>query len=191
MSTILGYCSIATGHVSTHAPQVVHCHNASADTGVPSAMIDEGSFATSVWPDSGRPIAGSCLCKSKIMSRGESALPTALAGQTLGHCPHSVQESRSSRSFQVNCSRFFTPNTSADSKSRARIVVFPYNYPPLRLTPLGAVAQLGERLGRIEEVVSSNLIRSICYFSVLLSLLRRCSVDPCRCCFVQRIAACS
>lgn len=27
---------------------------------------------------------------------------------------------------------------------------------------VGAVAQLGERLGRIEEVVSSTLIRSIC-----------------------------
>ena len=71
------------------------------------------------------------------------------------------------------------------------MVVFPYNYPTLRFVPLGAVAQLGERLGRIEEVVSSNLIRSICSFSVLLSLLRHCSAEPCRCCFVQRIVACS
>ena len=36
-----------------------------------------------------------------MMSRGESSLPTRLAGQAAVQRPHSVQASKSSRSFQV------------------------------------------------------------------------------------------
>src|SRR5690606_32889672 len=36
----------------------------------------------------------------------------------------------------------------------------PSNDQPISIPPAGAVAQLGERLGRIEEVVSSSLICS-------------------------------
>ena len=43
------------------------------------------------------------------MSRGESSLPTVLAGQTAVQRPHSVQASRSSRSFQVKPSSELTP----------------------------------------------------------------------------------
>ena len=40
-----------------------------------------------------------------MMSRGDSDLPTVLAGQTSVQRPHSVQASKSSRSFQVKSPR--------------------------------------------------------------------------------------
>ena len=68
MSTILGICSIETGQASTHAPHVVHSHIASADrAGVAPKMNDFEKSAFSSCDNRWR---------SRMMSRGESCLPT-------------------------------------------------------------------------------------------------------------------
>src|SRR5689334_16114163 len=48
--------------------------------------------------------------RSRMMSRGERVFPTALAGQAPVQRPHSVQESKSSRSFQVKPESELTPS---------------------------------------------------------------------------------
>ena len=52
-----------------------------------------------------------------MMSRGDSSFPTVLAGHTAVQRPHSVQASRSSRSFQVKSESALTPKLVAVSKS--------------------------------------------------------------------------
>src|SRR6476660_3953151 len=99
MSTIFGICEMPTGQASMHAAQVVQAHNESIDSAGVAEMI--GSVKS----------VRECerRCRSKIMSRGESGLPTALAGQAEVQRPHSVQASKSSRSFQVKAPSEFTP----------------------------------------------------------------------------------
>ena len=113
MSTILGICSIDTGQASTQAPQVVHSHMARATRAGVAPM--NGSAKSRF---------GSCIsrCRSRMMSRGESTLPTRLAGQTAVQRPHSVQASKSSRSFQVKPARALMPSFSEVSKSIFRSV---------------------------------------------------------------------
>src|SRR5258706_7276851 len=103
MSTIFGICEMPTGHASMHAAQVVQAHNESMDSAGVAEMI--GSLKSFRECES--------RCKSKIMSRGESDLPTALAGQAEVQRPHSVQASKSRRSFQVKPAREFTPRAAS------------------------------------------------------------------------------
>ena len=113
MSTILGICSIATGQASTQAPQVVHSHRASLETAGVAPM--NGSARP-------RFASPARCCRSRMMSRGDSSLPTRLAGQAAVQRPHSVQASKSSRSFQVNPARALMPSFSEVSKSIFRNV---------------------------------------------------------------------
>src|SRR4051812_33997980 len=98
-----------TGQASMQAAQVVQAHNESTESAGVAEMM--GS-AKSIRECERR-------CKSRIMSRGDSDLPTALAGQAEVHRPHSVQVSKSRRSFQVKALSELTPRAvSGFSKSR-------------------------------------------------------------------------
>src|SRR5687767_8816120 len=104
-----------TGQASMQAPHVVHCHRRSGDAAGTVLMIGAANAeAPSLWAKFRRSI---------IKSRGDSDLPAAFAGQTETQRPHSVQASRSSRSFQVNPASVLTPIGSPVSarlsKSRA------------------------------------------------------------------------
>src|ERR1041384_1101125 len=90
------------------AAQVVQAHNESDDRAV-VAPITGWLKSSRVWDRRWR---------SRIMSRGDRILPTAFAGQAFVQRPHSVQASKSSRSFQVKPAREFTPSAvSGFSKS--------------------------------------------------------------------------
>src|SRR5215470_5460866 len=101
-----------TGQDSMQAPHVVHCHKRSgAAAGI--ALAIGAAKAES-------PSLRARLRRSIMRSRGESDLPTAFAGQTETQRPHSVQASRSSRSFHVNPANVLTPIGSPVSASLSK-----------------------------------------------------------------------
>src|SRR5215813_12360735 len=103
-----------TGQASIHAPHVVHCHKRSADVDGTASAIGAANAES--------PAPRAKFLRSRIMSRGESDLPAVFAGQTDVQRPHSVQESRSSRSFQVNPASVLTPMGSPVSASLSKSI---------------------------------------------------------------------
>src|SRR5215468_5703156 len=105
-----------TGQASIHAPHVVHCHRRSEDAA--------GTVLTIGAANAESPAPRAMFLRSRIMSRGESDLPAALAGQTDVQRPHSVQASRSSRSFHVNPASVLTPIGSPVSASLSKSIAW-------------------------------------------------------------------
>src|SRR5262245_38548995 len=101
-----------TGQASMQAPQVVHCHRRSGAAAETVLTIGAANAEAEA------PRAK--FRRSRIRSRGESDLPAAFAGQTETQRPHSVQASRSSRSFQVNPASVLTPIGSPVSASLSK-----------------------------------------------------------------------
>src|SRR5262245_60267454 len=112
---------IKTGQASIHAPQVVHCHSRSADVAGTALTIGAANAES--------PAPRAKFLRSRIMSRGESDLPAVFAGQTDVQRPHSVQASRSSRSFHVNPASVLTPIGSPVSASLSKSIA-PRDAPP-------------------------------------------------------------
>jgi hypothetical protein len=79
--TMIGTCSMPTGHWNSHAPQVVHSNAASCELYLPSSGSSDFGPSSSRYPRSPR-----------IISFGFSSLPVALAGQCSMQRPHSTQE---------------------------------------------------------------------------------------------------
>src|SRR5262249_44500281 len=105
-----------TGQASMQAPQVVHCHRRSGAAAETVLMIGAANAeATS-------PRAK--FRKSRIRSPGESDLPAAFAGEPETQGSHSVQGSRSSRSFHVNPASVLTPIGSPVSASLSKSRTF-------------------------------------------------------------------
>ena len=107
VSTILGICSIKTGHASTHAAQVVHAHSASGDRAGVASMNGAERSVLVVHRRAGRGSGRAA----------RATLPTRWAGQAAVQRPHSVQASRSKRSFQVKPASELTPSLPSVSKS--------------------------------------------------------------------------
>src|SRR5262245_7008849 len=107
-----------TGQASIHAPHVVHCHRRSGDAAETVLTIGAANAEAPSFPPFLRLWAK--FRRSMTRSRGESDLPAAFAGQTETQRPHSVQASRSSRSFHVNPVSVLTPIGSPVSASLSK-----------------------------------------------------------------------
>src|SRR5450759_3512487 len=130
-----------TGQASMHAAQVVHCQSELGEVAGTVPIISNCELRIADWSEllldsfasypnllatnlsfrnSKFEIRNSVCIRSRswrMMSRGESSLPTVFAGQTAVQRPHSVQASRSSRSFHVKPLSELTPKLSVFSKS--------------------------------------------------------------------------
>ena len=109
MSTIVGTCSIPTGHASTHAMHVVHDHSTSSaiSGGAPRRLAAARGGGTAGREGRGSAGAGPAACRWRW------------PGRRRVQRPHSVQVKESSTCFQVRSASDATPTRPSGGPSSA------------------------------------------------------------------------